>query len=90
MKVEQYVPKIEDGIPIPEPVPTVYRKKIVDGELIRIAEQIRPSQSVVLPVGSLGKFKKIIESRGFRTVCRSGQTDTEARVWVVAKDSPHA
>lgn len=48
-KVEQYVPKIEGGIPIPEPPATVYTRKIAGGELIRIAEQIRPAQSVVLP-----------------------------------------
>jgi GTP diphosphokinase / guanosine-3',5'-bis(diphosphate) 3'-diphosphatase len=36
-KVEDYVPLIEDGIPIPERNPTVYTRKIVAGELIRIA-----------------------------------------------------
>jgi hypothetical protein len=81
--VETYVPKIEDGVPMPEPEATVYTRKIAGGELIRIAEKIKPKQSVVLPAGSIGKFKKIVKSRGLETVCFIGQSDTEARVWVV-------
>ena len=81
-KVELYVPKIEDGIPLPTAPKTAYHRKIVAGELKRIGEQIKPMQSVVLPVGSIGKFKKIVESRGLKTYCQAGQTDTEARVWV--------
>jgi hypothetical protein len=84
-RVEEYVPKIEDGIPIPEPAPTVYTRKIAAGELIRTAEQIEPGQSVVLPVGSIGKFRKIVKGRDLETVCRVGQSDTEARVWVVGR-----
>jgi hypothetical protein len=89
---EMYVPLIEDGIPIPEPPATVYTRKIVGGELMRIAEKIKPGtiakravdgQSVVLPAGSIGKFKKIVKSRGLKTVCFISQSDTEARVWVV-------
>lgn len=83
-KVEDYVPLIEDGIPVPERIPTVYTRKIVAGELMRIGEQIRPGQSVVLPAGSIGKFRKIVKSRGLLTVCFIGQSDTEARVWVMA------
>ena len=82
-KLTEYVPVIEDGIPIPEPVPTVYTRKIVAGELTRIGGQIKPGQSAVLPVGSIGKFKGIVKSRGLRTHCAVGQTDTEARVWVL-------
>lgn len=85
-KVEQYVPEMEDGIPIPAPPKTAYTRKIVAGELKRIGEQIKPGQSVVLPVGSIGKFKKIVSSRGLGTVCLLGQTDTEARVWVKEKE----
>jgi len=81
-KVDQYIPQIEDGIPIPAAPKTVYTRKIVGGELKRIAEQIKPEQSVVLPVGSIGKFKRIVKSRGLKTVCLVSQTDTEARVWV--------
>ena len=89
---ESYVPRIEDGIPIPDPQDTVYTRKIVSGELVRIAEKIKPGtlakravdgQSVVLPVGSIGKFKRIVQSRGLKTVCFVRQSDTEARVWVV-------
>jgi hypothetical protein len=82
-RVEIYVPEIEDDIPIPVHDPTVYTKKIVAGELIRIAEKINPGQSVVLPVGSIGKFKRIVKSRGLKTVSFVRQTDTDARVWVV-------
>jgi hypothetical protein len=84
-KIEWYVPPIEDGIPIPKHVPTVYTRKIVAGELMRIAEKIKPGQSVVLPAGSIGKFKKIVKSRGLLTVCYIGQSDPEARVWVISK-----
>jgi hypothetical protein len=89
---ELYIPQIENGIPIPEPPTTVYPRKIVGGELMRIAEKIKPGtiakravdgQSVVLPAGSIGKFKKIVKSRGLKTVCFISQSDTEARVWVV-------
>jgi hypothetical protein len=89
---EMYIPQIEDGIPIPERPATVYPRKIVGGELMRIAEQIKPGtiakraadgQSVVLPAGSIGKFKKIVKSRGLKTVFFISQSDTEARVWVV-------
>jgi hypothetical protein len=92
MKVEIYVPKIESGKAIPERAPTVYTRKIASGELMRIAERIKPGtiarrgldgQSVVLPAGSIGKFKKMVASRGLKTVCLIGQSDTEARVWVV-------
>jgi hypothetical protein len=89
-KVEQYVPQIEDGIPIPERLKTAYTRKIVAGELLRIASEIKPTQSVVLPVGSIGKFKKIVKSRGFETVCPVDQTATEARVWVVSRDADKA
>ena len=84
-KLEEYVPVIEDGIPIPEPPATRYTRKIIGGELMRIAEQIKPGQSVILPAGSIGKFKKIVKSRGLHTVCFIGQSDTEARVWVTTK-----
>ena len=87
-KVEDYVPLIEDGIPIPERNPTVYTRKIVAGELIRIAEQIKAGQSVVLPAGSIGKFKQIVKSRGLLTVCYIGKSDTEARVWVTSPGQP--
>ena len=84
-KVEWYIPIIEDGVPLPEPNPTAYTRKIVAGELIKIAEQIKPGQSVILPVGSIGKFKAIVKSRGLAIVQRSGQTDAETRIWVISK-----
>jgi hypothetical protein len=85
-KVEKYVPKIEDCVAMPGRALTVYTRKIAGGQLIRIAEQIKPSQSVVLPAGSIGRFKKIVRSRGLETRCFIGQSDTEARVWVVSPD----
>jgi hypothetical protein len=95
LKVKQYVPAIEDGVVIPEPAATVYTRKIVDGELQRIANQIKPGQSVVLPAGSAGKFRKIVKDRGLETFSKSvlrgrskipytyTETDGEARVWVL-------
>jgi len=85
-KIEEYVPLIEDGIPIPKRIRTVYTRKIVAGELMRIAEQIKPGQSVVLPAGSIGKFRRIVKSRGLHTVCYIGQSDPEARVWVISPE----
>jgi hypothetical protein len=86
--VRQYVPNIEDDIAIPaDPVPT-YSKKIRSGEMIRIAQIIRPGQSVVLPSGSVTKFRKLIWSRGFDTVMRGMPGgEPEMRVWVI-KASP--
>jgi len=93
MKVEVYVPKVEKGIIMPNRSPTVYTRKIAAGELRRIAEQIKPGtmakrgrdgESVVLPVGSIGKFKQMVKARGLQTVCFRGQSETEARVWVIA------
>ena len=84
-KLEPYVPEIEDGIPLPPVVPTTYTRKIVGGELIRIANQMTPGQSVKLSAGSIGKFKKIVKSRGLQTYCQIGQSDPEARVWVISK-----
>ena len=86
-KVEQYVPVVEDDIPIPEPPQTVHTRRIVAGELMRIGEQIRAGQSVVLPAGSIGKFKKLVEARGLSTVCYISQTDTDARVWAFSDPS---
>jgi len=93
-KVEHYVPTIEDGVAIPERAATVYPRKIVDGELQRIANQIKPRQSVVFPSGSLSKFRKVVKDRGFKTFCktvsRNGSkitytnNDGEARVWVLS------
>jgi hypothetical protein len=97
-RVEHYVPTIEDGIPIPERAATVYTRKIFDGELQRIASQIKPGQSVVLPAGSLSKFRKIVEESGFKTFCktvsRNGSkitymnNDGEARVWILGDTAP--
>jgi hypothetical protein len=83
-KVQEYVPKIEDSIPIPDdPVPTYY-KKARPGEIIRIAEIIKPGQSVRLPSGSVTKFRKLIQGRGFDIVMRGvGAMKSEMRVWVV-------
>ncbi|MGB7718751.1 MAG: hypothetical protein WBL65_02555, partial [Bryobacteraceae bacterium] len=78
------------GIPIPKRATAVYTKKIADGELIRITEQIKPGQSVVLPVGSIGKFKKLIEGRGLKTVSQRAQSDSEGRVWALASDDERA
>jgi len=81
--VDQYIPKIEDGIPIPKPVPTAYSKRVVAGELIRIADRIKPNQSVKLPQGSIAKFKRRLESRGLKAVYRQPNSGLDLRVWVI-------
>jgi hypothetical protein len=85
-KTEEYVPLVEDGIPIPKRAKAVYTKKIVEGELMRIADQIRPGQSVVLPGGSIGKFKRRVHTRDLKTVSRRASTGAEGRVWVLSQD----
>jgi len=35
MKVEQYIPEIENDVPIPERAAAYYNRKFVGGELIR-------------------------------------------------------
>jgi hypothetical protein len=85
-KVEQYTPAVQDDIPIPQRSKNAYTKKMVDGELLRIAREMKPGQSVILPAGSIGKFKKAVKLRNLKTVCFIRQCDDEARVWVVAPD----
>jgi hypothetical protein len=85
-KVEQYTPEVRDDIPIPRRSKNAYTKKMVDGDLLRIAREMKPGQSVVLPAGSIGKFRKAVKLRNLKTVCFIRQCDDEARVWVVALD----
>ncbi len=85
-KVKQYIPKVQDDIPVPQRSRNAYTKKMVDGELLRIAREMKPGQSVVLPAGSIGKFKAAVKLRDLKTVCFIRQCDDEARVWVVAPD----
>jgi hypothetical protein len=81
-KAEHYVPKIKDGLP-PVRSKTAYPRKIVEGELIRIAEQIRHGQYVEISQGSLGKLTEIIKNRGLTTVARVGQDKNMRTVYVV-------
>jgi len=85
-KLDEYVPKIEYGLPLPERATTVYTRKIVAGELRRIAEQIKPGGCVPLPPGSIGRFTKIVNSRGLKTISSGGQSDADIKVWVVTQE----
>ena len=57
-----------------------------DGALRLIAEQIKHGQYVEISAGSPGKFKKIVESRGLKTVCRRVQGEPMATVYVVTPE----
>jgi hypothetical protein len=82
-KTEPYVPVIEQGIPIPPRAAAVYKKKIPNGVLSDLAERIKPTESVQLPVGSMGKFRTLLKARGFQTVSQYGQDETVGRIWVL-------
>jgi hypothetical protein len=84
-KTESYVPVIEQGIPIPPRTIAAYKKKIPDGVLIELAERIRPTESVQLPVGSMGKFRTLLKARGLQAVSQSGQGETVGRIWVLPR-----
>ena len=84
-KIESYVPVIEQGIPIPPRKAAVYKKKIPNGVLIQLAERIKPTESVQLPVGSMGKFRTLLKARGLQTVSQQGQDDTVGRIWVLPR-----
>jgi len=84
-KVSQYAPKIKDGFPS-DRAKTEYDTKIFDGALKLIAEQIEHGQYVEISAGSQGKFKKIVESRGLKTVHRRGQGEPIATIYVVTPE----
>jgi hypothetical protein len=84
-KTEQYVPRIKNGFP-PSRAKTNYPTKIVEGELIRIAERIGHGQYVELSAGSAGKFRNIVHARGLKTIQRRGQGDPIATVYVVTPE----
>jgi len=84
-QVNQYVPEIKEGLP-PSRVKTTYHKKMVEGELIQIAERIGHGQFVEISAGSLGKFRQIVESRGLKTICRRGQGESRGTVFVVTQE----
>jgi hypothetical protein len=84
-KIDQYVPEIKDGLP-PSRAKTKYDTKIVEGELIRLAERIKHGQYVEISAGSQGKFKAIVESRGLKTVCRRAQGESRGIVFVVTPE----
>jgi len=83
-KAEQYVPQIKKGLP-PVRAKTAYPRKIVEGELIRIAGEIKHGQCVEIPQGSKGKLTKLIEDRGLTAISRAGQDKTMRTVYVVTQ-----
>ena len=68
-RVDRYVPEIKDGFPPPR-VMTSYDTKIFDGSLVGLAGKIQQGQYVEISAGSKGKFKKLVEARGLKTVIR--------------------
>jgi hypothetical protein len=57
-----------------------------DGLLVQLAAKIKHGQYVKLSAGSQGKFKKIVESNGLRTVNRRAQGEDVATVYVVTPE----
>lgn len=80
--VELRAIKIEDGVPIPPPIPRVYTSKLAHGELAGAARLIQPGQSCVIPTGSTTVFRRNLRPRGLSTITR-GINHLESRVWVV-------
>lgn len=56
------------------------------GQLKKLAEVIQPTQSLMLPRGSTGKFKRLVAPRGLTIVTAGAQTDPDVRVWVIEPD----
>jgi hypothetical protein len=82
-KVEQYIPRIKNGLPPPR-VKTRYNAKIVDGELIGIGDRIKHGQYVEdLSAGSAGKLAKRVKERGLTVVRRPRQGESRGTVYVV-------
>jgi len=85
-KVEQYIPRIKDGLPPPR-VKTRYNTKIVDGELIGIGDRIKHGQHVDdLSAGSAGKLAKRVKDRGLAVVRRRRQGESRGTVYVVTPE----
>jgi hypothetical protein len=84
-KVDQYVPEIKDGLP-PSRTKTKYDKKMVEGELIRLGERIEHGQYLDIPSGSMGKFKRVVERRGLKTVRRYWPDQPMTTVYVVTTE----
>ena len=84
-KTEEYVPLIQHGVPVPEREreTTRYTRKMPDGALAQLAQRMKPGDSVVLPAGSKGKLKSLMEERGLKTTSRLLAPVDEARVWVL-------
>ena len=84
-KVRHYMPEIESGHPIPERSQQAYTRKIEPGGLARLGAAMDVGQSVVIPVGSIGKLTKYLRDRGLEATAQATQDATEARVWAVAR-----
>ena len=86
-RVARYVAIIEDDIPLPTRARTAYPFRLYPGDLIELAALIQPMQSVVLPVGSMGRLSKLLkDTRGLRTVSQCAQEDPTGRIWVLPPD----
>ena len=85
-KVDHYVPEIKNGFPPPREKIT-YNTKIFDGELLRLAEVIKPGQFVAnLSAGSMGKFARQVKSRGLEVIRRRRQGEPRGTIYVVTPE----
>lgn len=85
-KTRSYIPKIEDGIPIPKERRKLFDKRIAHQELEECAQSIKLGQSVLLPRGSVWKFIVLVRSRSLQAYyqpehLKSGRA--MVRVWIV-------
>jgi len=54
-----------------------------EGTLEELARKMKPGDSVVVPAGSTGKLKTLVEDRGLTITSRVLAPIKEARVWVI-------
>ena len=87
-KTETYQPRIERDVPVPdrEQEEIVVPRRMPEGTLEQLAKKMKPGESVLIPAGSKGKFKRLVELQGFTTTSRIYSKIEEARVWIIKPD----
>jgi hypothetical protein len=86
-KIVLYDVEIENGLPLAK-TKTAYDKKLPNGRLEQIANQIKHGPHVRnLSAGSAGKLVKLMKHRaGLRALRRGGQEDAANTVYVVSEE----
>jgi hypothetical protein len=86
-KVVKYDVKIEGGLPSAKKK-TTYTKRLPDGRLEEIADQIKHGQFVTnLSAGSAGKLVSLLKHRiGLKALRRGGQEDATNTVYVESEE----